>query len=315
MEKIEEITNENDNIIKVYLSWDENFENQISKLSELKYQNLISFYNDVLTIIYNDILILSEEDVCKKYNLKPFEVNKIKCVKTNYNAEGKQKGKKWVLNDEIKVKNWMMNPYEKSYQELCDELERSGVAIEARINYLLEKELFINSEPVNIFCEKYNIHIFTYYYVNNQTIKIEKKINYEEMKVEEEQKEEKDEKEENYNFLQPKWTNDEEKFLKVIIKNGKSVKEIGDLLKRSKDDIEQRIRILVYREFEDQIQNWSKTYKLSTTNLLSMCSYQIKKMSDKSTKKQIINNSEEVNNITEETEVEQTMNGVKSLFS
>ncbi len=282
--------NKNENIIDIYLSWDDDFEKNISKLRDLEYYNLISFYQDVLTIIYNDIVVLNEEEVCKKYNLQPFEINKIKCIKTNYNAEGKQKGKKWIISDEVKVKNWMMNPLERKYEDLCDELERSGVAIEARMNYLLEKELFINSDTINDFCKKFNINIFMYFFINNQTLKIDKKVEKKDqnsLTIETKNEETKEEKkeEENYNFLQQKWTNDEEKFLKVIIKNGKSVKEIGDLLKRSKDDVEQRIRILIYREFEEQVQNWSKVYKMSTSNILSLCSYQIKKMNDKTPKK------------------------------
>jgi hypothetical protein len=310
--------NKNENIIETFLSWNEDFEKNISKLRDLEYYNLISFYQDVLTIIYNDIIGLSEEEVCKKYNLQTFEINKIRCVKTNYNPEGKQKGKKWVISDEVKVKNWMMNPKEKTYEELCDELERSGVDIEARMNYLLEKELFINNDTVNDFCQKFNINTFMYYFINNQTFKIEKK--YEDKKEVNSNIEEKKE-EENYNFLQPKWTNDEEKFLKVIIKNGKNVKEISDLLKRSKDDVEQRIRILIYREFEDQVQNWSKVYKMSTTNILSLCSYQIKKMNDKTPKKTYKKeeNDSQINEISEDVEnyeeISISNNDKTSLFS
>ncbi len=293
--------NNNENIIQTYLSWNEDLDLQIQKLRDLDYHNFISFQNDVLTIIYNDILVLPEEEVCKKYNLQNFEINKIRCVKTNFNAEGKNKGKKWLLGDEIKVKNWMMNPNEKSYQELCSELERSGIAIEARIIYLLERELFISSESVDNFCKKFNINLFTYHYVTNQTLKIEKK----EEKENDNNKEEEKEKE-MVHFMQPKWTSDEEKFLKVIIKNGKTVKEIAELLKRSVQDVEQRIRILIYKEMEDQIQNWSKTYKMSINNVLSMCSYQIKKMNDKivdkSSKKIIKKEDNDVDNVNDNEE-------------
>lgn len=307
--------------IELFRNWGENLEDNLNKLSELNYNDIYHYQKEIYDLINFDSEKMSDEELIVKYGIEKYDINRIKSITNNINQDGKMKGQKWNVIDENKIKEWLINPQCKTFEELCYELERSGVAIEARIQYLLEKELFFYTGDIGEFCKKYHINMLLYHLIMNRNVKVEKKkiqnIDNEnkEKNVDEEVK-----KEEviTTNFLQPKWTADEEKFLKVLLKNGKSIKEIMTLLKRSKDDIEQRTRIFVYREFEDQISVWSKNYKMTSSKVISSCMYQIKKMSE-SKKIEIEVQKNENNDVDNEEDnnddiMEENI-GKKSLFS
>lgn len=280
--------------VELFRNWSENLEDNLVKLGELNYIDLYRYYSDIYTMICFDSDSMSEEELTVKYGINGIDLNRIKSVKHNINSDGSMKGQKWTIIDEDKIKNWLINPEDTTFEALCFELERSGVAVESKCHYLLEKELYLYTGDINEFCKKYNINMLTYHIVTNRSAKAKKKntmiednTNTNDNKndntndnTNEDNNNASTEKESD-NFLQQKWTPDEEKFFKVLLKNGKNEKEIIKLLKRSSDDIEQRKRIFLYREFEDWINTNSKNYKITPDKVISACIYQMKRMNEK----------------------------------